>query len=85
MARTCQCMTEDPGDGFGERVVTHSSGCPEHPEYDGPTSRVETVDGASRCRNFNAKGRQCGNYTKRVVVVERPGQPDYRTSDCGRH
>ena len=30
----CRCMTEDPGDGLGERVVTHSSGCPLHPESD---------------------------------------------------
>lgn len=28
----CTCMTEDPGDGFGERVVTHSGGCPLAPE-----------------------------------------------------
>lgn len=30
----CECMTEDLGDGFGERVVTHSSGCVLHPDYD---------------------------------------------------
>lgn len=30
----CRCMTEDPGDGWGERVVTHSSLCPLHPEAD---------------------------------------------------
>lgn len=48
-------------------------------------TRVETMDGASRCRNFNARGRQCGNQTRRVVVTERPGQPDYRQSDCGKH
>jgi hypothetical protein len=30
----CECMTEDLGDGFGERVVTHSMRCPLHPEYD---------------------------------------------------
>lgn len=28
----CGCMAEDPGDGFGLRVVTHSAGCAEHPE-----------------------------------------------------
>lgn len=33
-AKKCHCMTEDPGDGLGERVVTHSGGCPLHPEYD---------------------------------------------------
>lgn len=27
-------MTEDPGDGLGERVVTHSLTCPEHPDFD---------------------------------------------------
>jgi hypothetical protein len=26
----CDCMTEDPGDGFGERVATHSMS--SHPE-----------------------------------------------------
>lgn len=31
----CLCMTEDPGDGLGERVVTHSLTCREHPEHDG--------------------------------------------------
>lgn len=31
---SCDCMTEDPGDGYGERVMTHSSTCREHPEYD---------------------------------------------------
>ncbi len=30
----CNCMTEDPGDGFGERVVTHSLSCPLHPEHE---------------------------------------------------
>lgn len=29
---TCHCMTEDPGDGLGERVVTHSSSCADHPD-----------------------------------------------------
>jgi hypothetical protein len=29
-------MTEDPGDGDGERVVTHSLRCPDHPEYEPP-------------------------------------------------
>lgn len=33
-ASECTCMTEDPGDGYGERVVTHSLDCPEHPEHD---------------------------------------------------
>lgn len=28
----CHCMTEDPGDGYGERVLTHSGSCPEHPD-----------------------------------------------------
>lgn len=32
----CTCMTEDLGDGYGERVVTHSSGCPDYPD---PTER----------------------------------------------
>lgn len=32
--RLCGCMTEDPGDGSGERVVTHSMTCPLHPEHD---------------------------------------------------
>ena len=31
--RPCDCMTEDPGDGYGERVVTHSAGCELHPEF----------------------------------------------------
>lgn len=31
---TCQCMTEDPGDGWGERVITHALSCPLHPEHD---------------------------------------------------
>jgi hypothetical protein len=31
--RDCDCMTEDLGDGLGERVVTHSLSCPLHPEY----------------------------------------------------
>ena len=30
----CDCMVEDPGDGYGERVVTHSGTCPLHPEHD---------------------------------------------------
>lgn len=30
-AASCDCMTEDPGDGLGERVVTHSRRCPLHP------------------------------------------------------
>lgn len=30
----CNCMTEDPGDGFGERVVTHSLSCPMHPDHE---------------------------------------------------
>lgn len=30
----CRCMTEDPGDGYGERVVTHSLTCHEHPEHE---------------------------------------------------
>lgn len=33
LVKTCGCMTEDPGDGLGERVVTHSLGCPQHPEH----------------------------------------------------
>lgn len=49
------------------------------------TTHIEILDGTSRCREFNAAGRQCGNYTRRVVVVERPGRPDLRTSDCGQH
>lgn len=31
-ARRCDCMTENPGDGYGERVVTHSARCPLHPD-----------------------------------------------------
>lgn len=30
---TCTCMTEDPGDGFGERVVIHSGSCRLHPDF----------------------------------------------------
>ena len=30
----CTCMTEDPHDGFGERVVTHSLTCSLHPDYE---------------------------------------------------
>lgn len=30
----CRCMPEDPHDGLGERVVTHSMSCPQHPEHD---------------------------------------------------
>ncbi len=33
-AAICDCMTEDPGDGYGERVVTHSGACYLHPEND---------------------------------------------------
>lgn len=33
VAIACHCMTEDPGDGLGERVVTHSGGCHLHPEH----------------------------------------------------
>jgi hypothetical protein len=29
----CGCMAEDPGDGEGERVLTHSMSCPLHPDY----------------------------------------------------
>jgi len=32
---TCTCMTEDLGDGLGERVVTHSGTCPKHPDAAG--------------------------------------------------
>lgn len=32
----CACMTEDPGDGHGERVITHSGTCPQHPDYNAP-------------------------------------------------
>jgi len=32
----CDCMTEDPDDGLGERVITHSLRCRLHPDYDGP-------------------------------------------------
>ena len=32
VGEACTCMTEDPGDGYGERVVTHSGTCPEHPD-----------------------------------------------------
>lgn len=46
---------------------------------------VETQPGASRCRQLNARGRQCGNYTRRVVVAQREGREDWRTSDCGKH
>lgn len=35
-ARKCTCMPENPGDGGGERVLTHSSTCFHHPEYDKP-------------------------------------------------
>lgn len=31
---TCHCMTENPGDGYGERVVTHFGGCPLHPDFE---------------------------------------------------
>lgn len=58
---------------------------PEESTMSQQTTRIERADGASRCRNFNARGHQCGNRTRRVVVVERPGQSDYRQSDCGRH
>jgi hypothetical protein len=36
----CGCMTEDPGDGYGERVVTHSGKCPLHPDYDETAARI---------------------------------------------
>lgn len=47
--------------------------------------RVEMMEGASRCRDFNAQGRQCGQYTKRVLVIQRPGMPAHRQANCGRH
>lgn len=49
------------------------------------TFRIEMADGASRCRDFNNRGRQCGNYTRRVVVYERPGRDDVRIPECGKH
>ena len=52
---------------------------------DETTVRVEMMDGASRCRNFNSRGRQCGNYTRRVVVIVRNDREDIRRSDCGKH
>jgi hypothetical protein len=32
--KECRCMVEDPRDGYGERVVTHSLDCPHHPEHE---------------------------------------------------
>lgn len=46
-----------------------------------PTETIEIVDGASRCRDFNARGRQCGNYTRRVIVSAN----GHRQSNCGKH
>lgn len=48
---TCDCMTEtDPMDPEGpERVLTHSLGCVEHPEYD-PEPRTATVDETDKAR-----------------------------------
>lgn len=40
-AARCQCMTEDPGDGWGERVLVHSARCPLHPEHDGTDARED--------------------------------------------
>lgn len=40
---TCQCMTEDPGDGLGERVVTHSLSCRLHPEHESPDRSLEIL------------------------------------------
>lgn len=36
----CTCMTEDPRDGYGERVVTHSLSCKEHPEHDATAAEL---------------------------------------------
>jgi len=60
---TCTCMTEDPGDGFGERVVIHSLSCPEHPDYNpgycagcGTTFHGERGLRAHQTRRFAAMG-----------------------------
>lgn len=47
--------------------------------------RVAVAEGASRCRRFTSKGRQCGQKTKRTVIWERDGEQATRTPDCGRH
>lgn len=42
---------------------------------------VEIMAGASRCRDFTSRGRQCGNYTRRTVVYSN----GTRQANCGRH
>ena len=37
----CGCMAENPGDGEGERVLTHSATCFLHPDY--PSAEIQNT------------------------------------------
>lgn len=81
----CGCMTEDPGDGFGERVVVHSMTCPLHPEHEPGEPMMKFTAQfplAGRAAGFAEKIAESGwsatNIVRsgRTVTFETPTPPD---------
>lgn len=76
-ARLCQCMTEDPGDGFGERVVEHSGSCPLHPMSDAYVAMLRPsqfpCDGTMTIDGEEVRGTQFVNGGVRVAMLRADG------------
>ena len=53
-------MTEDPGDGYGERVVTHSLECPQHPEHYGIDQNVCPHENIRQVDQYDVQCLDCG-------------------------